>query len=76
MRKQSFHEGQKVAHRPAFLRSVGWYFDVPRYGIVLDVSELSSETTLARVAWVGGRAPERINTANIVAYDRLHLEPR
>lgn len=61
--------GSKVRHRAQFLRSVGWYTNVRRNGIVMALERLSphSDTVLAEVGWseFTDSTPARVNVANL-----------
>ena len=77
--------GSRVAFKAAFLRSTGqitgW---VPfARGAVVELETLSPGCTLAKIQWddrrrfAGEPAPaqSRVNVANLIREDRIHLEP-
>ena len=65
--KQKLSVGDRVRHRSAFLRSTGWYTNVPRYGIVTDLAPFGGPgRSLATVEWSEfPETPGRILDANI-----------
>ena len=66
-----FSVGDVVCHRAAFLRSIGWYTDVPMNGEVREVGP-----RFLKVVWNDqpDADPQRILPANVIHYDRRHLE--
>jgi hypothetical protein len=66
----------RVAYSRAFLQSIGAYTGPLPFlrGTVQELVPLG-HITLARVIWDGDSASVNINAANLVALDRLHLEP-
>lgn len=70
-----FKEGDRVAYRAAFLRSIGDYsYDMAqRRGVVLDATELHKHQLL-QVLWGDGRKGG-VLSCNVILADRIHLEP-
>jgi hypothetical protein len=62
-----FNVGDKVQHRHRFLRAVGWYFEVPAWGIVVKVAQINGPAgrALLTVDWKGGDAPSKILCVNV-----------
>jgi hypothetical protein len=69
-----FTVGDIVCHRAAFLRSCGWYTNVPKNGRVTNVENMSKYQLLT-VEWTNDEAPSKILSANVILYNRRHLEP-
>lgn len=67
----TFKPGDIVCHKAAFLRSVGWYTNVPINGKVLEV-----DGDLLTVHWNDQDEPTRIRRTNVILYPERHLEPR
>jgi hypothetical protein len=65
--------GDIVCHKAKFLRSAGWYTDVPKNGRVVDTKTFSGGLLLT-VEWSDGTVG-KILDANVIRYDRRHLEP-
>lgn len=72
--RHTYTEGQIVAYAAKWLRSIGWYTDVPRNGIVRAVRPWSDYDDLVTVEWCDGYTCKVIS-ANLWPYDRLHVEP-
>lgn len=58
--------GDAVTYRGAFLRSAGWYTNVPRRGKVLSLRTLRGGTELAEVLWSTYQTPMMVNVCNIL----------
>lgn len=70
-----YQPGDKVKHRREFLRSTGWYTDVPRYGTVVSARTWDGMDgrQVLEVEWVGADAPRKILSTNVVPFDKLEL---
>ena len=68
MRTQQFAVGDIVAHKRDFLKSVGWYTNVPKNGRVIAVEPFSGANQLVTVDWCEFTAdtPGRILSANLL----------
>lgn len=66
----TYQPGDKVKHRPAFLRSTGWYTDVPRYGIVRAARTWDGMEgkQMLEVEWRESDAPRKILSTNVMPY--------
>jgi hypothetical protein len=64
----TYQIGDIVKHRGAFLRSAGWYTDVPKNGRVLAVKRLG-DSLLLEVEWADGYAGY-VNAANVLPAGR------
>jgi hypothetical protein len=70
-----FTRGDVVCHKAAFLRSCGWYTNVPKNGIVTAVDNgLAPDRQILTVAWSDGETM-KILSSNVILYNRRHLEP-
>jgi hypothetical protein len=70
-----------VVYSRKFCQSIGAYTgDIPfAVGLVLDIQPLGKDpnsTVLATVDWGDGREPTKVNVANLIKRDEIHLEPR
>lgn len=61
----TFAVGDLVKHKRAFLRSAGWYTNVPKNGTVISI-ERFGECTLLRVKWNNYVPTGNILDANVV----------
>jgi hypothetical protein len=73
--------GHRVAYSRAFLRSTAQYTGIVPMarGKVIEVEEVCPDFVLATIQWEARRMlfdglPTRVNVANLVRTDRLHLE--
>lgn len=68
----AYQVGDKVQHRPSFLRAIGWYVDVPMWGTVVQVTPVTRTRSLLTVEWetrYGGEgAPPKILCANVTRW--------
>ena len=67
----TFKPGDIVCHKATFLRSIGWYTDVPINGRVEAV-----EDGVLTVLWNNHKDPTHILGVNVILYSKRHLEPR
>jgi len=67
----TFSEGDIVKHKAEFLRSVGWYTDVPVNGQVVKAEELRSGQILT-VDWSDG-ITSKILANNVVLAGKVEL---
>lgn len=75
MAHNGFKVGDVVCYRAGWLRSVGWYTDVPINGEVTHLDRLGDQV-LVEVVWADGREiPRRVLASNLIHYDRRHTEP-
>ncbi len=66
MSKTAFKKNDIIKIKAAFLKSAGWYTNVPKNGRVEGVEELSpGGTVLLDVTWSDG-ARSKINAANVM----------
>lgn len=70
-----FNPGDKIKHRAAFLRSTGYYTDVPRYGVVVTARTWDGMhgKQMLEVDWVGADAPRKILSTNVCPFDKFEL---
>ena len=59
-----FKVGDIVKHKGKFLRSIGWYIDVPKNGKVVELSE--SMHNWPKVQWCDSEEATLINPVNIM----------
>ena len=52
--KPPYHKGDIVRHKAAFLRSTGWYTNVPINGQVLEASKKIDDHQLLVIEWSDG----------------------
>jgi hypothetical protein len=69
-----FKVGDIVCHKAAFLRSIGWYLDVPRDGRVTAVGVFSGGQLLS-VDWSDDIGSTKCLGSNVILASRKHLEP-
>lgn len=67
----NFKVGDIVCHRAGFLRSVGWYTDVPINGRVEAIT--NEYMGIVQVEWSDGNVG-RILSTNLILYSERHLE--
>jgi hypothetical protein len=67
-----FKVGDVVCHKAAFLRSVGWFTEVPINGRVNRLRQFGANTWPV-VEWADGNAG-MVNPANIILYSERHKE--
>jgi hypothetical protein len=70
-----FKVGDIVAFRASFLRSVGWFTDVPRNGRVVAVTGPFSGHQVVTAEWCDGNTFKTLDT-NLLHFNRLHLEAK
>jgi hypothetical protein len=70
-----FEQGDRIAYRAAFLRSIGDYShaSASRRGVVLNAHP-AAWSHLLDVQWDDGSSSP-VNAANVLLADRVHLEP-
>lgn len=66
-----FKRGDIVCYRATFLRSVGWYTNVPIDGKVTN----DADPEVVSVQWCDQDVPVRVNAKNLILKRNLHLEP-
>jgi hypothetical protein len=72
----TFKVGDIIVHKSSFLRSVGWYIDVPINGKVLEVEEPDKHGwQMVTVQWNDRESPIRVNAGNLILESEKHLEP-
>ncbi len=69
-----FVVGDIVCHKTAFLRSLQWFTDVPKNGVVQAVDQDRTSPILT-VLWQGRDQPTRILAVNVCLYANRHLQP-
>jgi len=70
-----FFRGDVVRYAAKFLKSVGWYTDVPDNGTVTDDPKRVGGMTLVKVLFVGEGEARNVNAKNLILASRSHLEP-
>ena len=69
--------GDRIAFSRAFLRSTGQFTGwAPFARGTVDALYESRDFTIASISWDDAAEPSRVNIANLVRADRLHLEPQ
>jgi hypothetical protein len=60
--------GDAVSYRGAFLRSVGWYTNVPRRGVVVAIKPFArpSDLVILDVQWSDGFGLMSVNARNVM----------
>lgn len=69
MASRSYKPGDLVKHRATFLRSVGWFTNVPRNGKVVEVEGPDSAAPVIKVDWCDG-STSRILACNVQPYSQ------
>lgn len=71
-RIESFSVGDKVKHKREFLRSISWLTNVPRNGIVREITPFGSGRVLLTVDWSDGHT-NKILDANVTHAGKVEL---
>ena len=66
-----FNVGDIVRYKASFLRSVGWYTNVPDRGEVVSTKSTIKSLELIKVKWPGDAQPMSILSSNLVLAGRL-----
>jgi hypothetical protein len=68
--KYSFKAGDLVRHTSAFLRSTGWYTNVPKDGRVEAVDDSDPNFVLLTILWCDREQPIRVNACNVMPVNK------
>lgn len=71
-----YNPGDKIKHRAAFLRSTGYYTDVPLYGVVVTARTWDGMNgkQMLEVDWVGADAPRKILSTNVSPLHKAEID--
>jgi hypothetical protein len=74
--KTVFEVGDIVCYRSSFLRSIGWYTDVPINGRVVSAQHGACPGCegFPKVQWCDRDDAIAVNPANLILYNERHLE--
>ncbi len=62
----TFKVGDVVTFKALFLRSVGWYTDVPKNGCVIEVVDAGKPHEWCRVEWDGAYGITSVLSRNLI----------
>ena len=61
--------GDLVVYKAKFLKSIGWYTDVPKNGKIIEADE-----TFPVIQWCDREEPTRVHVANVILSSKRHTE--